>query len=55
MNETIETANTAPQAPATVTEIRTWARERGIAVGQRGRLSGDVRTAFETATGRKAA
>lgn len=38
--------------PPTLAEIRTWARENGYAVSDRGRVSRAVREAFEAAAGK---
>lgn len=38
---------------ASPAEVREWARANGFVVGDRGRLSQDVRDAFTEATGRK--
>ncbi|WP_165944415.1 histone-like nucleoid-structuring protein Lsr2 [Micromonospora sp. KC213] len=46
---------TEATSPATAKEVRTWAAANGHEVGQRGRISTALRSAFETATGRPAA
>jgi hypothetical protein len=52
---------TTAQPPATVAEVRAFFVEHpdkledGLVIGQRGRLSADVKAAFKAATGREVA
>ncbi|WP_435827191.1 Lsr2 family DNA-binding protein [Actinoplanes philippinensis] len=43
-----------PTLTASTSEIRTWAKENGHPVGDRGRIAKDVKDAFTAATGRLA-
>jgi hypothetical protein len=45
---------TDTQDKATPAEVRQWAKDSGIEVAARGRLSVEVREAFTAATGRAA-
>ena len=36
---------------STVSDVRAWARERGLPVGARGRIAGGLIEAYEAATG----
>ncbi|MFG3715828.1 histone-like nucleoid-structuring protein Lsr2 [Micromonospora sp. NPDC047730] len=51
VNETTET----PTLTATPKEVRAWAKENGHDVGDRGRISKEIKAAFQAATGRLAA
>lgn len=38
---------------ATAGDVRNWARENGLSVGKRGRVSAELKSAFTEATGRE--
>jgi hypothetical protein len=46
------TKATVVAEPATIADVRAWARENGIEVASRGRIASTVREAFTTKTGR---
>ena len=48
---TMAAGNPAPARPATAREVRSWAREHGWTVSDRGRIPGEVQRAFDAASG----